>query len=472
MNKIMTNITPNGELVLREISLESATIKSIKPRRKRTQYRAVINWLTEYKPHSNASNLEKVKGYLEAFHHLCEVEDWQRATKIIDIPLNTPTNEKLRDILGTWGYYQEQKEIFDRLLDKLNDEWQCICLNGLGRYYYSTGRYQSAINYFNQSLVIAQENLLTEKEANILINLSSVYQEIGNYRKAIDILWQAWKITKAINNRLGEGGIFINLGNAYDCLGNYSKAIKYQTKGLDIARENVNRYQECIALGGMGNIHFSLKDYHLAMTYYQQQLKIGKETGDRQSIKTALGNIAIVCRFLKKYSEAITYLEEILQLATEMGDLNGEETALANLGLIEVELGNLTRGREYFEKALNIAREIGDRRGEAFILFGISQYYYRCGKFQQGFTASQQYLKIMAECGVTINALPLPRWYKSFLNFSQRGKFQLTLFLLFILIGFPCAIIASLITTWWSGLQTQLVKNQSASQGFLPSTRR
>ena len=153
----MNNITPSVELVLEKIGLNSATIKSIQPRRKRSQYRAVFNWLTEYKPHANASNLEIVKGYLEAFHHLCEVEDWERATTIIDITLNTPTNEKLRDLLGTWGYYQQQKEIFDRLLGKLNDEWQLICLNGLGRYYYSTGRYEFAINYFNQSLVIAQK---------------------------------------------------------------------------------------------------------------------------------------------------------------------------------------------------------------------------------------------------------------------------------------------------------------------------
>ncbi|NER02385.1 MAG: tetratricopeptide repeat protein [Okeania sp. SIO3C4] len=448
----MNNITPSIELVLEKIGLESATIKSIKPCQKRTQYRAVMNWLTEYKPHSNASNLEKVKGYLEAFHHLCEVEDWEKATTIIDITLNTPTNEKLRDLLITWGYYQQQKEIFDRLLGKLNDEWQCICLNGLGRYYYSISRYQSAINYFHQSLVIAQENLPTEKQVNILINLSSPYQEIGNYQKAIDILSEALKIDKTINNSLEEGSIFINLGNAYDCIGNYSKAIDFQRKGLDIARENANYYQECIALGGMGNSYFSLQDYHVAMSYYQQQRKIAEEIGDRQSIKSALGNIGIIYRFLKTYPEAITYLEKSLELAIEMGDLNGEETALTNLGVIEVELGNLTKGKEYLEKGLNIAREIGDRRGEATILFSLGQYYYRCGKFQQVFTASHQYLKIMAECGVTVNALPLPRWYQSFLKFSQRGRFQLTLFLLFVFIGFPFATIASSMQMLWSRL--------------------
>jgi hypothetical protein len=45
-----------------------------------SNYSAVEWWLTEYKPKPDAPNLEKVRGYLEAFHHLCEVEDWEKAS--------------------------------------------------------------------------------------------------------------------------------------------------------------------------------------------------------------------------------------------------------------------------------------------------------------------------------------------------------------------------------------------------------
>ncbi|WP_148650102.1 hypothetical protein [Nostoc sp. NIES-3756] len=73
---------------------------------RRTSYRAVINWLTKYNPNADASNLEKIKGLLEAFYHLCEVEDVERAWKIIDCRLNTPTQEYLIEQLRTWGYYE------------------------------------------------------------------------------------------------------------------------------------------------------------------------------------------------------------------------------------------------------------------------------------------------------------------------------------------------------------------------------
>ena len=39
------------------------------------EYRAARNWLRRYRPRGDATNLEKVKGQLEAFAHLCNVED-------------------------------------------------------------------------------------------------------------------------------------------------------------------------------------------------------------------------------------------------------------------------------------------------------------------------------------------------------------------------------------------------------------
>ena len=61
------NITLSVDSILSYIGIDKATVKSIKPITKRTQYRAVINWLTKNYQPRNGSNLEKVRCYLEAF---------------------------------------------------------------------------------------------------------------------------------------------------------------------------------------------------------------------------------------------------------------------------------------------------------------------------------------------------------------------------------------------------------------------
>ncbi|MDJ0799103.1 MAG: hypothetical protein QNJ51_20165 [Calothrix sp. MO_167.B12] len=70
----MNDLAPTGQLLLDRLDINPKEVKNIKPRWKRTNYRAVINWLTLYKPQHDASDLEKIHGLLEAFHHLCQTE--------------------------------------------------------------------------------------------------------------------------------------------------------------------------------------------------------------------------------------------------------------------------------------------------------------------------------------------------------------------------------------------------------------
>jgi hypothetical protein len=96
------SITPSGDLVLAELGIDPTDLKSIKPRWKRTQYRAIVNWLANYKPPPDTSHIEEVKGFLEAFHHLCEIEAWEEARKILSTVINTPSYEQLHNQLRYW----------------------------------------------------------------------------------------------------------------------------------------------------------------------------------------------------------------------------------------------------------------------------------------------------------------------------------------------------------------------------------
>lgn len=77
------DILPASISILVKIGIVTADIKYIKPRSKRTHYRAIINWLTKYTPNPDASNLEKVHGYIEAFFHFGAIDEWENARDII-----------------------------------------------------------------------------------------------------------------------------------------------------------------------------------------------------------------------------------------------------------------------------------------------------------------------------------------------------------------------------------------------------
>lgn len=102
------NLSTSGHLVFANLGIDLTSCKFTQlSRLKRAHYRAVKNWLTKHRPNTDASNLEMVRGYLEAFHHLCEVKAWEEASTILFTHLNTPTNEQLHNQLYTWGYYSD-----------------------------------------------------------------------------------------------------------------------------------------------------------------------------------------------------------------------------------------------------------------------------------------------------------------------------------------------------------------------------
>lgn len=117
------NLNKPGQLLFAnwDINLDKVPIEQL------DHYIAVENYLTDNdEPPPDAAPIEQVRGYLEAFYHLCEVEDWEKASAILSLRLNTSTNEKLHDQLDTWGYYHELVNLYSKILGKLSSSWDAI----------------------------------------------------------------------------------------------------------------------------------------------------------------------------------------------------------------------------------------------------------------------------------------------------------------------------------------------------------
>ena len=352
------NIAPSGTLILTELGIELGSLKSIKPRWKRQQYRAIINWLTQYKPSADASNLETVKGLLEAFYHLCTIEDWEKARKIFVSRLNTPTNEELYSQLGTWGYYQEQIRLCNLLLGKLDSNLDIKLLTTLGNSYYALGNYSQAIDYLQQSLKITQQINNSLEESEILSNLGKVYEALGNYSQAIDYLEYSLSIARENEYHQEESQALSNLAIVYYDTANYSQSIDYSEQSLNISRQIQDRQTEGISLGNLGNVSLAQGNYQRAINYYQQYLEIARKTEDRFHQGRCIGTLGNAYKALENYQRAIDYYQQSLIIAKEIGDRRNEAIVLINLAYLQQMLGDSKLAMEYCDRALTIATEL------------------------------------------------------------------------------------------------------------------
>jgi hypothetical protein len=120
-----------SESILQTLDIDLSSLKASGiPRLKMAQYRAIVNWLTKYQPPSSSSNLEKVRAYIESCYHLFQLEDWEKADRILLIRV-PGLMEALDDALGTWGASSTQIDLYKNLINKLNPIRNIELLNGL-----------------------------------------------------------------------------------------------------------------------------------------------------------------------------------------------------------------------------------------------------------------------------------------------------------------------------------------------------
>ena len=361
-------------------------------------------WLTAYEPAPDAPNLEKVRGYLEAFEHFCAVEDWEAAKDIFVTPLGSFSQVSISRQLEFWGLYQEGIQVCQKILNKSTPDIDSMSLNMLGNYYLHLGSYSKAIDFYQQALIISRDIGDRGGEGNALGNLGLAYDSLGNYEKAIDFYQQQLTITREIGDRRGEGAALGNLGLAYDSLGNYEKAIDFHQQSLVIKREIGDRRGEGAALGNLGLAYDSLGNYEKAIDFHQQYLTIAREIGDRRGEGNALGSLGLAYHSLGNSEKAIDFHQQYLTIAREIGDRQGEGNALGNLGATQFKLEQYSESLTNNQAALAIFQDIGAKDGEAEAFKNLAELHQALGELDTARQYGQQALSLATELGIPLKA--------------------------------------------------------------------
>ena len=358
-------------------------------------------WLNKYKPAPNAPNLEKIRGYLEAFNHYCEIEDWEAAKDILLTPLNSFGKVHIPQQLGFWSLYQEGIRVCQKMLKKLALDTDSVCLRMLGYYYLHLGKFRESINYYEQALAIAQDINVNDRQGEgfCLSGLGGLYEKMGQYNKGIEVLQQQQYIAREIADRRLEARALGGLGNLYNRLGQFEQGIDSYQQCLVLFREIDDRQGECTALSNLGQGYFNLSHYELSIDFLEQSLTIAREIGDRQIEGLTVGNLGMLHQCLGQYAQAIDFYQQRLIIAREIGDYGGEGFSLCNMGISYQSLGQYEQAIDVFQQSLTIARAIGERQGESAVLGCLGCVYHAMEQYEKAIDFHQRDLTIAREIG-------------------------------------------------------------------------
>ena len=256
------------------------------------------------------------------------------------------------------------------------------------------GRYNEALDAFNEALKLATAQGKEDKKAWALMSIGIVYWNLSQYQKALEYDQQALAIYRRTKDVKGEGSALGNIGIVHDLLGQYEKALEYYQQALAIQRKMGNVDGEGADLCNIGVVYQELGQYEKALDYHQQALKIFKKIGDVTFEGNVLTNIGIVYRNLGQHEKALEYYQQSLAIYRRIGDGNGEGSVLSNIGVVHLYLGQYEKALEYFEPALAIRKKIGDVDGVDVELTNIGDVYGHLGQYERALEYHQQALAV------------------------------------------------------------------------------
>ncbi|PCI46234.1 MAG: hypothetical protein COB51_07530 [Moraxellaceae bacterium] len=250
------------------------------------------------------------------------------------------------------------KQIIHTSQDIENMTWAVKGNILMGKIYFQKGQFDTSLNYFNQSLALAQEAGNREQEGAALNNISQIFKAQGDNDKALGHLEQSLVIRQEIGDRFGEGATLNNISGIFNARGDYDKALRYLEQSLEILQEIGDRSGEGTTLNNISQIYDARGDSNKALEYLEQSLGIKQEIGDRSGEGTALNNISQIYDARGDCDKALGYLEQSLVIRQEIGDVSGLCATLFNMGHIYLQNNEFKKAIATWLKVYEQAKEI------------------------------------------------------------------------------------------------------------------
>jgi len=232
-----------------------------------------------------------------------------------------------------------------------------LALNNIGIFYRQTGKLDSAMNYYKESMKIRSESGDKRGIVESLNNIGDIYSQQGNFPMTLEYYLKGLKILEENGIRSGLSASYHNIGYVYLQQNDFDKALEYLNKSL---KNNENKMERGFCFTNIGNIYNEKKDAVNAMKYFQQALKDFEEINYKRGIASAVTNMgAVYYNLLHDKEKGDEYYTRAMNLWEAVGDLSNLSKTLINLSAVYYDKNEKNKAMEYALRAMELAKQTG-----------------------------------------------------------------------------------------------------------------
>ena len=284
------------------------------------------------------------------------------------LPLSETVRERqlvhggLGELLTTTSRYETALEYLDEALSLAEErgdrDAQAFVCNQLARLYELRGEYPPAFDWIEKGLV-ALGGRETAEAAELLLRAGFINTRQGDYDQALDQSQRGLRIARG----LGE---IATLARAYNLMGHISRlrgssaeAIEHFQRAFDLHQRAGDIHGQATMHNQIANAYFDLGQWQEAERHYCQAREIFDQIGDVYLCAVIANNLGGIARNQGRLDEALVFYREGLQALEQIG---GSPWVLGvfhmNLGAtfirggdVGTALRHLRTSQEYYEQA-------------------------------------------------------------------------------------------------------------------------
>jgi signal transduction histidine kinase len=194
-------------------------------------------------------------------------------------------------------------------------------LNSHGLLSKKNGNINAAINFYLESLRIAEQLANTDRICAAYLNLCNLHSTQGHRAEALAYIEKAYQLAEKTKDLDLLANVCLNYGLQLAYLKRYEEARELNAKALELYNQLNDKITVISVINNQGWISELMEDYDAANINYTKALKVAEQQQDLSNLATIHLNIGKLARKQGDLDKSIDHLEKGLAFSKENNDI-------------------------------------------------------------------------------------------------------------------------------------------------------
>jgi len=227
---------------------------------------------------------------------------------------------------------------------------------------YEQNKYRDALELYNQSLHLAEEQNDILLKAKCIERMASVNLATGDDHKALKLYYNALPLFEQINDKEGIAKVYNIIGLYKNSQRKFDTAEIYLAKAIQLNTEIGNTKGLIHNNGNLGYVFEKSGRFEKAEQLYKAAVALTEESGDSVNLPMLLSNLGSLYLKMGKKFDAMTYLRKSVSISEHNQDTSMLASLFADIGELYLDNRQIDSAVSFLNKSVFCAKAIDDPR--------------------------------------------------------------------------------------------------------------